>query len=56
MMEKRGLLIGMELYKCLMLTVIALLLLLVTLRAQWTRKNPMPVRVVSERQRSVVEW
>ncbi len=54
-MEKRSLLqVGVELYKCLMLTVVAVLLLLVlsasrravTLAAQWTQENPMPVNVV----------
>jgi hypothetical protein len=64
-MEKRSLLpVGLELYKCLMLTVVAVLLLLilsasrraVTLGAQWTRKNPMPVKVVGERQAGVVQW
>ena len=55
-MEKRSLLqVGVELYKCLMLTVVALLLLLIlseyrarTPGMQWTQSNPMPVKVVDE--------
>jgi hypothetical protein len=73
MMEKRSLLrIGMELYKCLMLTVVAVLLLLVLSAsrraekraAQWTQENPLPVDVVGRvevvigeaRKRPVVRW
>jgi len=52
--EKRNLLqVGLELYKCLMLTIVALLLLLVlsaygagTRGTQWTQWNPMPVKLL----------
>ena len=55
-MEKRNLLqVGVELYKCLMLTIVALLLLLILTgyRMQWTQLNPMPVKVLGEADVSV---
>jgi len=56
MMENRNLLqAGVELYKCLMLTIVALLLLLIlseyrarTPGMRWTQLNPMPVKVFGE--------